>query len=141
MITIIVTPPACNIRRTVNIFQQASFSGVRLLQRLFIIVACGALTASSSLADPQTTFVFPIQAVGATAQVLPVTVTIQTAGTLGAIQVLTQGVPNLDFTGSTPGTCVVSGTYFSGSCTVNISFNPKISRLTHRCDRPIGSKW
>jgi sugar lactone lactonase YvrE len=109
--------------------QQASFSGVRLLQRLFIIVACGALTGSSSLADAQTTFVFPIQAVGATAQVLPVTVTIQTAGTLGAIQVLTQGVPNLDFTGSTPGTCVVSGTYFSGSCTVNISFNPKYPGL------------
>lgn len=77
------------------------------------------------MADAQTAFIFPAQAVGASAQVSPVSVTIQTAGTLGTIQVLTQGTPNLDFAESTPGTCVVSSTYFSGSCTVNISFSPK----------------
>lgn len=110
--------------------RRVKFSGVRLLQQLsLVIAACVALTASSSMTDAQTAFVFPNQAVGATAQVLPVTVTIQTAGTLGTIQVLTQGVPNLDFIKSTTGTCVVSSTYVSGSCTVNISFNPKYPGL------------
>jgi sugar lactone lactonase YvrE len=101
-------------------------SGVRLLrQDCLVLAVCGVLLVSTFVADAQIASIFPAQTVGATAQVLPVTVTIQTAGTLGAIQVLTQGAPNLDFAESSPGTCVVSNTYPSGTCTVNVSFNPK----------------
>src|SRR5882762_2445051 len=101
-------------------------AGVRLLRQVFLLVAvCSALLASTFAADAQTAFIFPAQAVGAAAQVLPVAVAIQTAGTLGTIRVLTQGEPNLDFAESTPGTCVVSDTYLSGTCTVNVSFTPK----------------
>ena len=48
-------------------------------------------------------------------------------GTLAtAIQVVTQGAPNLDFTYAAGETCAAGSSYTAGqSCTVNVSFNPK----------------
>ncbi len=47
-------------------------------------------------------------------------------GTLGAVKVLTQGAPNLDFTLASGSTCTGSVTGGS-SCTVNVTFAPKFA--------------
>jgi hypothetical protein len=55
----------------------------------------------------------------------PVTVTIPSVATLTGISVLTQGIPNQDFTYAAGGTCNVGTVYAQGStCTVNVAFNP-----------------
>jgi sugar lactone lactonase YvrE len=55
--------------------------------------------------------------------------TFDTAGTIGAPSVVTQGVPNLDFTDAGTGTCATNGTshtYAIGdTCTVDVIFKPK----------------
>jgi sugar lactone lactonase YvrE len=105
-------------------------SSRRSLPPIFLAIAiCAALAAFPCMAATQNSFIFPVQAVGAAAQVLPVPVTIQAGGIIGAIRVLTQGVPSLDFTDSMAGTCTVGATYLPGICTVNVSFNPKYPGL------------
>ncbi len=55
----------------------------------------------------------------------PAVVSISTAGTLASIEVLTEGVQNLDFTNAGTGTCTVGNAYTaSQSCTVTLSFSP-----------------
>ena len=55
-----------------------------------------------------------------------VSVTVLTAGVLGSISVVTQGVPDLDFNNAGSGTCTVGASYPANStCTVNVSFSPK----------------
>jgi DNA-binding beta-propeller fold protein YncE len=61
--------------------------------------------------------------------VLPVSVNIPPADTLNTIQVLTEGIPNLDFTKSIRGTCISGNSYPAGICTVNVSFNPRYPGL------------
>ena len=48
------------------------------------------------------------------------------AGTLSSVAVVTGGAANLDFTNAGGGTCV-TGSAFSNSCTVQVSFAPKFS--------------
>jgi sugar lactone lactonase YvrE len=56
----------------------------------------------------------------------PVTVYFSAAGSPGSIQVLTQGIANLDFTFAPGGTCSTDTVYSVGqSCTVNVSFDPQ----------------
>jgi sugar lactone lactonase YvrE len=51
-----------------------------------------------------------------------------TAGTLGSTAVVTEGVPNLDFTDAGSGTCKAGTAYTAGqSCTVDVSFKPKFA--------------
>ena len=67
----------------------------------------------------------PTTAVGSTSSVQPVTVKMRAAGTIGSINVLTQGSPNLDFKLSTGGTCAVGTAYTAGqTCTVKFTFSP-----------------
>jgi sugar lactone lactonase YvrE len=78
----------------------------------------------------QTAFIFPSNVVvgGATLSET-VTVTVQSSGNLASVQVVTQGVANLDFIASGTNTCV-SGSYIQGQiCTVSVSFAPKFPGL------------
>ena len=55
-----------------------------------------------------------------------VTVTFQSAGTLGSISVLTQGATAQDFTNAGGGTCATGNAYAGGAaCTVIVTFTPK----------------
>jgi sugar lactone lactonase YvrE len=65
-------------------------------------------------------------AVGTTSSAKPVAVVFTTGGTLNSINVLTGGVPSLDFASVTGGTCTIGTTYSAGqSCTVDVTFTPK----------------
>jgi len=91
------------------------------------LVACFFFTGSLSRAVAQATHVFqPAMAVGGTPQVQSIPVTIQTAGTLGPVKVLTQGSPNLDFILSSVGTCATGAGQI---CNVSVSFSPKFPGL------------
>lgn len=65
-------------------------------------------------------------AVGGTPQVQTIPVTIQTAGTLGTVKVVTQGAANLDFTLSSVGTCATGA---GQTCNVSVSFSPRYPGL------------
>jgi sugar lactone lactonase YvrE len=66
------------------------------------------------------------QNVGSISGVLPLTLTFSQTETVGAIAVLTQGVPYLDFLNAGGGTCATGNAYtISSSCTVNVTFSPK----------------
>jgi len=68
--------------------------------------------------------------VGAAAEPGTATVTISSAGSLSAVNVLTQGIANQDFTLAGGGTCTVGRAYFAGqTCTVALSFQPKYPGL------------
>ena len=97
--------------------------------------AAGSLPATLSVADnaspsPQTvsltgTAVVFSSNVGTAEAPQPVTVYIATGGTTSAINVLTQGAANQDFTMMPGGTCATGTTYTAGqSCSVNIGFDP-----------------
>jgi N-acetylneuraminic acid mutarotase len=102
----------------------------------FTPAGTGGFSATLSVADdasvsPQTatlngTGVSFVSNVGTAEAAQTVTVPITTAGTLGSIQVLTQGISSLDFTTATGGTCTTGTAYTVGqSCTVNVIFNPR----------------
>jgi hypothetical protein len=64
--------------------------------------------------------------VGAAAEIGIVTVEMSSMGSLSAINIVTQGIPNQDFTFAAGGSCAVGTTYFVGQiCTVGVSFQPK----------------
>ena len=61
-----------------------------------------------------------------------ITVTFSSHTTLGSITVLTEGMPNLDFTNAGTGTCKIGNRYSSkSSCTVAISFKPTFAGARH----------
>jgi len=77
----------------------------------------------------QSAFVFPSSVtVGGTLST-SATVTVESPGNLASIQVLTQGVANLDFIASGGSTCLLAS-YTSGqTCTVSVTFSPKYPGL------------
>jgi sugar lactone lactonase YvrE len=78
----------------------------------------------------QPAFIFPSSAqVGGAALSETATVTIQSPGNLASVQVVTQGVTDLDFTASGVNTCI-SGSYVQGeTCTIAVNFAPKYPGL------------
>jgi sugar lactone lactonase YvrE len=72
---------------------------------------------------------FGITSVGKQSSTVSLIFTFDTAGSIGTPVVVTQGIPNLDFTDAGTGTCTTNGTshtYAIGdSCTVNVTFIPK----------------
>ena len=111
-----------------EIFVKQSVS-VRIALIVFASVACCGPFASPSSALAQSVFSFSSQAVGVPPQMLSVSVNIPPADTLNTIQVLTEGIPDLDFTKSIGGTCIAGNSYPAGICTVNVSFNPRYPGL------------
>ena len=93
------------------------------------LIACFLFTGSLARAVAQAAYVFqPAMAVGGTPQVQSIPVTIQTAGTLGPVEVLTQGSPNLDFilSSSPVGVCATGAGQI---CNISVSFSPKFPGL------------
>jgi hypothetical protein len=66
--------------------------------------------------------------VGVAAPAVSLAFTFDTAGTLGGISILSQGVPGLDWSNSGAGTCAANTAYAAGqTCTVSVSLSPKYS--------------
>ncbi len=85
------------------------------------LMTLAALLTSATGVQAQTTFA--ATAVGtATPATQTVSVSLQTAGTVAKLEVLTMGAPNLDFTESGTDNCVGIN---SGSCQVTVAFAPK----------------
>jgi sugar lactone lactonase YvrE len=95
-------------------------------QHIITVIYAGVLgfQASSSTATATVDISSPV---GTLTSSFPVTLTFTAGGTLGNIQVLTQGAPNLDFTDAVTGdTCSVGTNYSAGAtCVVNVIFTPK----------------
>jgi len=72
---------------------------------------------------------FSATAVGTQSSTLSLVFTFDTAGNIDAPSVVTQGVPNLDFTDAGTGTCTINGSshnYAIGdTCIVDVTFKPK----------------
>ncbi len=65
-----------------------------------------------------------ITSVGSSAAPVSVTVSLPSGGTIATVDVLGEGISNVDFTGS-GGTCAAGSNFFSGqSCTLNVVFSP-----------------
>jgi hypothetical protein len=85
-----------------------------------------AFFATAAKLPGQTGPVFPAVNVGTTSAAQSVSMTMQAAGTLGSIQVLTSGTPNLDYSLATGGSCTTGVAYTAGStCTVSVSLTAK----------------
>ena len=73
--------------------------------------------------------------VGSSSAAKTLTFTFDSAGTISAPAVLTQGAANLDFTDASTGTCTMNGAthvYAKGdTCTVNVTFSPKYAGLRY----------
>ena len=73
---------------------------------------------------PAYQFALPV-AVGGPAEAGMATVRFSATGSVSAIKVLTQGIPNQDFAFAAGGSCATGNTYFTGQiCTVAVSFQP-----------------
>lgn len=85
------------------------------------------LLAAATVAWAQSSYVFSgTTAVGSSSTAQVVTVTIQQAGTLSSISVVTQGNPNQDYSNAGGGTCTLGNFYTVGqTCTVTTVFSPK----------------
>jgi sugar lactone lactonase YvrE len=79
-------------------------------------------SAMVTVGAPGTNLVEPV---GTTSGTQTTTILFSSGLTLGSINVLTQGAPNLDFVAVSGGTCAVGTTYSAGqTCTVNYTFTP-----------------
>jgi hypothetical protein len=64
--------------------------------------------------------------IGTTSPAIPMTFTFDTAGTLGSMAVLTQGVTGLDFANAGTGSCKANTAYTAGqTCIINVTFTPR----------------
>lgn len=86
---------------------------------LFLTLACDARVYAAARSWPS----LPVNSSG---QSESVAVPIQNGGVLTEVRVLTQGLPNADFSLASSGTCSIGTTYDAlSSCTVSVSFRPK----------------
>jgi large repetitive protein len=95
---------------------------------LFIaLLSLFAFFAAAAPASAQSGYSFPASIrVGSTSAAQTITVNIQAAGTIGSINVLTQGAPNLDYSAVSGSTCATGATYSAGAtCNVNVSMTPR----------------
>ena len=100
---------------------------------LMLIGAVCALAPAARAALLPTTPAYKFAAtanVGGAAESATVVVTISESASLGAINVVTQGIANADFTAAGGGSCTVGTAYFAGqTCTVGVSFQAKYPGL------------
>ena len=94
-------------------------SAARFRFALRWFAAAVALLASASAARAQ--LAVPL---GQTSEVQSAAIIITTAGTPSAINVVTQGAPNLDFKFASGGSCTTTGYQFHSVCTVFYTFTP-----------------
>ena len=103
-----------------------SFKSRRTAFNCLLLPSCFLLFGLIGEVRGQSAFIFPSNVnVGLGALSETVTVTIQSPGSLAAVEVLTQGVANLDFTPSGSSTCIPASYAQGQNCTVSVSFAPK----------------
>lgn len=113
-----------------RVFSAVCAAGVRAGAALLWVAFAGAMMTvpgwgQAALLTPAYSFSSAVN-VGGAAESGTAVVKISTAGTLGAINVLTQGVASQDFTLASGGSCNVGTAYFVGqTCTVAVSFQAK----------------
>ena len=91
----------------------------------FDYAAAATVSVSVVVNAAASSYAAPNEAVGNVSATQTATVNFTTAGTLGAINVVTKGAPNLDFNFVTGGTCSTGTAYTAGqACTVLYSFTP-----------------
>ncbi len=74
--------------------------------------------------------ILPTTPVNSTMSLGPISVPVATSGQVSAVQVLTLGIPNADFTLTSSGTCSVGSNVVAPSaCAVSVSFQPKAPGL------------
>jgi len=92
-----------------------------------VVTTSGGSNAANTLYTytPPASYTAPTTTVGSTSASQTAYVTISTAGTLGTISVLTQGVSGLDYAFVSGGSCATGTAYTVGQfCTVKYSFAP-----------------
>jgi hypothetical protein len=94
---------------------------------LFGIALAVSLLTCSAQAQIAASFAFPQNVpVGSASAAQTVTLTVQSAGTVGSIEVLTAGAAGLDYAASGAGSCAVGAAYPAGNiCTVSVALTPK----------------
>jgi large repetitive protein len=91
-----------------------------------VAAALGVCLLAGVPLEAQSTNVGSVNVGSASASPTAVTFTLDAAGTVGSIAVLTQGAMGLDFTDAGTGTCKAATAYNAGdTCTVNVTFKPK----------------
>jgi hypothetical protein len=91
----------------------------RLSLRLVLLLGCFAWMTRLAVGQVPTT------RVGTASAVQTATLKLTASATVGSINVLTQGAPNLDFQFASGGTCADGTSYSKGqTCTVNYIFDP-----------------
>jgi len=104
-----------DLRPSIDSVYRCSLLVLRLATAVLLLSAC--LEAAAQIN-------FGTVNIGASAT-STVTISIPTASTLTAINVFTQGAPNLDFTNGGGGTCSTGKVYAANTtCTVNVAFAP-----------------
>ena len=69
------------------------------------------------------------QAIGSTSAAATFSFSVTAGTTVGSIAVVTQGAANLDFNNATGGTCTATTYASTTTCTVNVTFAPKVAGL------------
>jgi sugar lactone lactonase YvrE len=96
-----------------NSGQTSTYAAAATVSQTVVVIAAGS------------SYTAPSEAVGSSSATQTATVNFTAGGTLGAINVVTKGAPNLDFNYVSGGTCAVGTTYTAGeACTVLYSFKP-----------------
>jgi hypothetical protein len=97
------------------------------LGTLFVAAAVAFSPTPGVQAQVATAFAFPQSvAVGSASSAQTVPLKVQTAGTLGSIEVLTSGATGLDYAAGGAGTCATGTAYSAGQlCTVPVVLTPK----------------
>ena len=91
----------------------------------FDYAAAATVSDSVVVNAAASSYTAPSENVGNTSATQTATVNFTTAGTLGSINVVTKGAPNLDFNFVSGGTCATGTSYTAGqACTVLYSFTP-----------------
>jgi sugar lactone lactonase YvrE len=80
----------------------------------------GTVTYTGSAASAN----FGSRAVGSTSAARTFSFSLTSGISIGSIEVVTQGAPNLDFTSATGGTCAAATYTSATTCTVNVTFAP-----------------
>jgi sugar lactone lactonase YvrE len=122
------TPTICTVLSSVVSLLAPGTCTIQVAQTGNAVYATApTVTQSFTIAsvNPLTGANFATVNIGSTSSAISVPITYSVGGTLGSVNVLTQGATGLDFANVGAGTCTVGSSYKAGdSCTVIASFTP-----------------
>jgi sugar lactone lactonase YvrE len=119
-------------------FVERSFPSDRSCQRVLrsiflwmsaVLLLCAAASAQVSYTGTAAAQNFGSVAIGSTSAATTFSFSVAAGTTVGSIEVVTQGAPNLDFNGAAGRTCMAETYAAATTCTVNVAFTPKAAGL------------